>query len=241
MAEAVGAPPAEVLMRPRYTRAEAARIIAVSPATFRNWAHGYTYRTTEGVRTSPGLITLAPVGDRLFVPFIGLAEAYILNAFRQTGVSMQRIRPALEKIQREMGLDTALANRRLKTDGVEILYEYGQVAQAQGDTKTAKDVRELVVVRNGQRVFTEVVGGYLRTIVYEGDWVSALHLYRYEDVDVVVDPRVNYGKPTLASRGIQLDHLLARMRGGESARDLAWDYDLTEEEINALAPAQSPN
>lgn len=47
------------------------------------------------------------------VPFIGLAEAYALAAFRHAGVPMQRIRPAIDTLARELGLEHALASRRL--------------------------------------------------------------------------------------------------------------------------------
>lgn len=230
--------PAEVYTRPRYTQAEAARIIEVNSNTFGNWARGYTYMTIDGERSSRALITLAEAGaHRLLVPFVGLAEAYVLNAFRQAGVSMQRIRPALLRLKDEIGLPAPLANRRLKTDGVEILYEYGQQAQAHGDTRMAEDLSELVVVRNNQRVFTEVVADYLTTITYDGNWVSTIHLRRFGDLDVIVDPRVNYGKPTLAERGIRIDDTLSRRRAGESVSDVAWDYDLDEADVRALEPA----
>lgn len=224
--------------RPRYAQAEAARIIAVPSATFRNWAHGYTYRTLAGERSSSPLITLAEAGDdRLMVPFIGLAEAQVLAAFRATNVPMQRIRPALERLQAEMGLPAALANRRLKTDGVEILYDYGRRAKAVGDDKTAEALGELVVVRNGQRVFTKVVQNYLTTITYAGDWIDAVHLRRFGELDVVVDPKINYGKPTLADRGVRVVDVVSRLRAGEASRQVAWDYDLHERDIFALAEA----
>lgn len=55
--------------------------------------------------------------DAAAMPFIGLGEAYALAAFRKAGVPMQRIRPAIEVLARELGLAHALASRRLYTDG----------------------------------------------------------------------------------------------------------------------------
>jgi hypothetical protein len=51
-------------------------------------------------------------------------------------------------------LEHALASRRLYTDGAEVLYDYARLA---GDTPEGESARELVVVRNGQRVFAEIV------------------------------------------------------------------------------------
>jgi hypothetical protein len=45
---------------------------------------------------------------------------------------MQRIRPAIVVLARELGLEYALASRRLYTDGAEALYDYARHA---GDTQ----------------------------------------------------------------------------------------------------------
>ena len=71
---------------------------------------------------------------------------------------MQRVRPALKEIQRQIGLKHALASRRLYTDGAELLFDYAQQHPTKGPGPTTKD---LVVVRNGQRVFATVIEQYL--------------------------------------------------------------------------------
>jgi hypothetical protein len=81
---------------PLYRKAEAARIIAVPSTTFRNWAVGYAYKRLDGseVVSQPIVTTARPASlQGLSVPFIGLAEAYIVAAFTKAGVSMRRIRP----------------------------------------------------------------------------------------------------------------------------------------------------
>ena len=75
---------------------------------------------------------------------MGLAE--VLAALRRSGVPMQRIRPALQAIEAEIGLEHALASRRLFTDGVELLFDYAD-AHIAGELLSS-----LVVVRSGQRV-----------------------------------------------------------------------------------------
>ena len=88
------------------------------------------------------------------MPFIGLADGYVLAAFRKAGVPLQRNRPAIARLQDELCIPHALASRSLYTDGAEVLYDY---AEDSGDTGEAKSARELVVVRNNQLVFKEVV------------------------------------------------------------------------------------
>jgi hypothetical protein len=50
------------------------------------------------------------------VPFVGLAEGMLQAAFRQAGVSLQHIRRAVAVLEREIGVDHALASKRLYTD-----------------------------------------------------------------------------------------------------------------------------
>lgn len=234
---------------PLYKRAEAARIIDVPASTMRNWAAPAPVpRITAAVvsidatrQSAPapvtpihhdGLITVAeprtPRGAT--IPFVGLAEAYVLAAFRQAGVPMQRIRPALQRLEEEMGLVQALASERLRTDGAEVLWDYSQETDDQA-TKAA--VGDLVVVRNGQMVFRPIVQGYLRRVTYGDGWARVIDVGQGK-VGVTVDPFVNGGQPTLARRGIAVADILSRIHAGEPENEVAADYGLRASEITAL-------
>ena len=120
------------------------------------------------------------------MPFIGLAEAYVLVAFRKAGVPMQRIRPAIDVLAKELGLQHALASKSLYTDGAEVLYDY---AQGMGDTPEGESAMELVVVRNNQRVFTEVVALYLQRVDFGPDgYARLIGLPQYKVAEVTVSP-----------------------------------------------------
>jgi hypothetical protein len=67
---------------PIYHKAEAAHIIAVPAQTFRNWSVGYAYKRLDGsqVVSAPIVTTLEPGRPHgVSVPFVGLAEAYIVE------------------------------------------------------------------------------------------------------------------------------------------------------------------
>ena len=53
------------------------------------------------------------------MPVIGLAEAYALGAFRHAGVPMQRIRPAIDVLARELGLEYARLQAAVYTPTVQ--------------------------------------------------------------------------------------------------------------------------
>ncbi|GAB3397547.1 DUF433 domain-containing protein [Schumannella luteola] len=208
--------PREYLI-PLYSQSDAARIVSVSGSTVHRWINGYRDGSTE----HPPVIGSASAGRGLTIPFIGLAEIFVLNAFRKAGLPLQRIRPAVEILKNGIGLEHALANGQLLTDGAEILF----------DSKDPGD-RRLVVVRNGDAVFNEVVEDYLRHIDF-GDfgYASVLRLPQYPGPTVQVDPRINGGRPSLASRSVSVDDVLSRLRAGESIGDVADDYGVGYDDV----------
>jgi len=118
---------------------------------------GYVRRPQGRPAVTGAPVVTAIRGERsrvATIPFVGLAEGLVLAAVRQTGVPLQRIRPALARLQAELGLEHVLASHALYTDGAEVIYDYAEEA---GDTPEARSARQLVVARKGQHVFTNVI------------------------------------------------------------------------------------
>ncbi|HSN85160.1 MAG TPA: hypothetical protein VL025_00315, partial [Thermoanaerobaculia bacterium] len=67
--------------RPRYSIAQAARYIHISPTTLRSWVMGRPYQTSGGSRYSPPLIN-RPVSEDPRLSFPNLVEAHVLRALR---------------------------------------------------------------------------------------------------------------------------------------------------------------
>ena len=168
------------------------------------------------------------------MPFVGLAEAYIVAAFTKAGLPMQRIRPAVLWLQDHIGLAQALASERLQTDGAEVLWDYGRQS---GDPADQDMVEGLVVVRSGQQVFRPVVRDYLTRVTYENGWTRSIQLPQYRGVDVLVDPWLNGGQPTVAERGVRVADIVNRLKAQEPAKDVAGDYDLTLREVQEIRRA----
>jgi uncharacterized protein (DUF433 family) len=217
---------------PLYTKGQAADLIDVPRQSFRNWAVGYAYKRMDGVvMAAEPLVTTAGAHGPT-VPFVGLAEAYMLAAFRSAKVPMQRIRPAIRWLEENIGLGQALASERLMTDGAEVLWDFRERTD---DPAEREAVDGLVVVRSGgQQVFRPVVRDYLRRVTYQDGWMKMIHLPRYDHVDVTVDPWINGGQPTIARRGIRVADVISRVRAGEDRHDVADDYDLELYEVEAL-------
>lgn len=211
---------------PLYTVTDAARIVDVPVSTLSTWVQGYTRRFPDrpDVIGDPIIKYMKPEGPRRpSIPFVGLTEATVLAAIRRSGVSMQRIRPALRALEADLGLDHALASRRLYTDGAELLFDY---AESGADTEVARaEALRLVVVRSGQRVFTPIVHEYLRRIAYAADgYAELIHVPVYQHAEVVVDPKRAFGAPIFESGGARIDDVLHRFWSGESLDELSTEF-----------------
>ncbi len=215
---------------PLYSLAEAARYLAVPTTTFTSWARVYVRRSAgrRPVTGAPVLTTVAGASG-VSVPFVSLAEGMVLAAIRQTGVPMQRIRPALLALQETIGVEHALASERLYSDGAEVLYDF---AIEHPGSSAAASAKELVVLRSGQQVFTEVVADYLKRIEYGSDgYARLLHLPGYQRLQVVADPSRSFGQPMFVKGAAKVSDMIDRFQAGESLPDLADDFGVPIEDL----------
>jgi uncharacterized protein (DUF433 family) len=187
---------------------DTSKYLGVPPSTVATW-----------VRDDAGLVTRVN-GGRPLLPFVGFAEAFALNALRRAGVPMQEIRPALDDLRREMGIEHVLASRNLATDGIRVLFRY------------SGDEPDHTVVRTKQRQFRKTVEAYLTPIHYgEDGWADRLYLPRYERARVIVDPRKAFGRPLLESGRATVEDIADRFAAGESIGEIAFDFRISPEEV----------
>jgi uncharacterized protein (DUF433 family) len=221
---------------PLYTVAEAARFLGVPASTFSTWAKGY-------IRRPPGRSEV--VGERIVtsveaspgypvIPFVGIAEGMVLAAFRRAGVSLQHIRAAVSILQEEIGIEHALASRRLYTAGAVILFDYA-------DAKNDPELVGLTEVVSRQRVFAPVVREYLKRIEYGSDgWAAKLVSPATERPIVVLDPERGFGQPIFIRGAVRVENVLDRWRGGDSIADVAEDFGVPAEDIEDILRVALP-
>lgn len=201
-----------------FTLGESARYLGLPKSTLHRWA-------SPSAAGKPLITFFAHAGREANVPFIGFAEAYVLSAFRRAGVPLQRIRPAVELLDSEIGVDHALASKRLYTDGAEVLYDYAT-------KRNDDDLLELTVVRTGQKQFSELVSEYLESVVYGDDgWATQLQLPTYGNAKVVVNPNRGFGLPLLVHGGARVEDLVDRFVAGDSVAEIADDFEVPEGEV----------
>lgn len=225
---------------PLYTQAEASTYLGVPESTFRSWARGYhLQRSGKEIIGHPVITALDKTAARdASIPFVGLAEGYALAAIRRSGVPLQRVRPALERLSVEMGMTHALASQGLFTDGVEVLFDY---AKTTSDDDAAA-LRKLVVVRDGQRVLGDMVERYLRRIEFGPDgYATAVPLLGFDHAHLVADARRSFGQPIFAHGGARLADALSMFRAGEEISVVAEEFGVPNLELeDAIRHAVRP-
>jgi uncharacterized protein (DUF433 family) len=223
---------------PLYTISEAARALEVPTTTFGTWARGYEWHLTGRgtVRGEPIVTCIQDDPGLPSIPFVGLAEGMVLAAMRRSGVPMQRIRPAILELAREIGVDHALASRHLYTDGAELLYDFSQELEE----ADARAIRELVVIRSRQRVFVPVVEQYLRRIEYARDgYAKLIRLPGYDRAEVIVDPKRAFGQPIFASSAVTIQDVLERFWAGEDIETVSKEFGVPSLQVEDVVRANS--
>ncbi|GAA2628615.1 DUF433 domain-containing protein [Streptomyces vastus] len=160
------------------------------------------------------------------VPFVAVAEAYVLRSLRDLGLRMTEIREAAAAVRRAFDTPYGLVSKRIATDGVDIFIDHGL-----GDLRRARD---------GQAPIHEVVADYLRYLSWDAgdEFPSSLRLRQYpESVPVVIDPRFGHGLPVVEANRVPVKAVTDLWDAGESIDDIAYEYDMTAEEVEELCRA----
>jgi uncharacterized protein (DUF433 family)/transposase-like protein len=206
--------------RPLMSMADAARHLGIPQQTFHRWARGYEHGGP-----------LLHVGEpesirRVSVPFIALAEAWVLEALRQAGVRPQRIRPGLERLQQEFGHEFVLVSPALATDGISVLWDFSRTEASAG----------LIEGRTGQTVLREIVQDYLKYVGFAADgYPNLLELKPFEPSKVVIDPYRSSGQPVFVGSGAKVANVAAMLKAGEDPGVVAEEHGIGIDAVRAAA------
>lgn len=209
---------------PAYSFVEAAHYLNLPVSTLSSWFRGQKYKHHHEIRRFQPVIRLdGKPGEGL--SFLNLVEAHVLAAIRRNHrISLQKARRALDYVESELGVERPLTNARFETDGVDLL---------------VRDLEKLVnVSQEGQLEIEPVIRAFLKRIKRDPAGVP-VKLYPFtrksvsaeEPQPVEIDPRVAFGRPVLAGRGVPTAVLADRFKAGDSLADLAQDYETSTQAI----------
>ncbi len=204
-----------------YTAAEASRLTGVSSKHVRQWLT--SYRATLRKKSFTRLWTpqLPPIKNKLALGFLDLIEVKFVGAFLERGVSWRMIHRAREKAaELYPNASHPFCTKQFVTDGQRVFAEVHRKTKDRSAQEMATD----------PRVFAEITKLFLKQFEFrqtalERWWPLGL------ERRIVVDPRRNFGQPTLANEGIPTQALAESARANGSVEAVARWYEISAEAV----------
>jgi uncharacterized protein (DUF433 family) len=216
--------PLSIWDAPAYSVADAARYLMLPIATLRSWVAGRYYPTQEQTKKHWQPLIHPPVAESpLFLSFRNLAEGHVLATLRRRyRIDMEKVRSAIQYIEKRLGDPHPLVNPSMRTDGVSLfLDKFGPLENASEE---------------GQLAIREILEASLKRL----DWgpSGAIRLFpftRPESIEqpklVVIDPQVAFGRPVITGTRIPTRSIFERWVAGDSIEALCKDFERRPEEV----------
>jgi uncharacterized protein (DUF433 family) len=211
--------------RPLYTFGETDRIVRVSPGTSRRWLKGYHF-WYQGERHEMPPITLTTEAKEA-ATFVDLMEVAAIGELRKRGFSFRRIRRINAYCRLYLKKPRPLVTQQFKVAGRDIFLD--------ADFDILVDVgREA-----GMLAWREVLEPFLKDVEYENDLARRWWPLGRERM-VVVDPGRGFGLPVVEGTGVRTEIIAERHRAGDSTDQIAYDFDVTPEQIKGALRWEMP-
>ena len=216
---------------PVYSAGEAAHYLNLPVSTLSSWVKGRDYVAGGQKKRWGPLIQIADA-ERSLLSFNNLVEAHVLKAIRtRHGVPMRGVHVALDHARRVHGIERLFLSDELravepkptdaskKSAGALFLEKLGEVEQ---------------ISEGGQLVIRNALARHLERIERDSRGMPVRlfpFVARYPERDILIDPRVSFGRPVLVKRGIRVATLVDRIEAGESIEHIADNYGLDPADI----------
>lgn len=195
---------------PIYSVAEAAAYVGVPRSTLRHWL-----KPPAGQRA---IIEAAdPYTPQL--SFYNLLEAHVLRIALNRKTWLRRVREAVERLreQHPTAQHPLLEKDLFTSTGYRSLF-----------AKTLTGSVENLSF-HGQLEFKQFFRNHLSRIDWDETGAYQLRPHRFQHV--TINHKVSGGRPTVKGTGILVTILASRHRAGESVRDLADDYGISDSDV----------
>src|SRR2546426_4947228 len=219
-----------------YTRAEATRLLKLSPARITSWLKGYRYswgprEARRRGQQPPVIESDLPMFDgTLVLSFLELMELRVVKQFRDRGTSLQAVRLVWERAAQAFGTRHPFAHHRFFTDAGRILVS---LENEPPDINTPAVLYEI----SSRREPLQAVAGVLVKQSLHEVFDTRTKLVREwrprgPTTPVVLNPAVSFGAPTIAGTRVPTETIqrFAQSRPIGSVADL---FGLTEQQVSA--------
>ncbi len=218
-----------------YSRAEAGRLLKVTPTRLNRWIQGYTYKLRQQGTSyikrqkSPVVHVVLPTIDGvLALSFVELIELRVIKAFTDKGLPLQRVRVAAERAIELFHTVHPFASKRVFTDGELVFAEFGNPKK-----RDLPDVIELTKGKHLQIHSGVLLEGYLDEVSFSQETLLADRWWPLsKDFPVVLDPKIAFGAPVIEGTATRTEVIAgtARAMSTDAAANL---YQLKKREVEA--------
>jgi uncharacterized protein (DUF433 family) len=216
----------DLLSRPVYGLSQVDTLLSLPAGTARRWIDGYC----RAGRSYPPVVRELSTGDEA-VTWGEFVETRLLAQYRDAGVPLIRMRPAIVVLREQMQTRYPLASARtwIDIDGRELVWKVQ-------DQVGLKGPLALVVVRTGQAIldWSPPADAFRRSIEWTsgGNGSGPQPRLVHPDVDldqVEIDPLRGFGEPVV--RNVRTEIIVELFRAGESPDGIAETYELGREAV----------
>ena len=208
----------DVYNTPAYPVTDAAQYLHIPAGTLRSWISGRYYPTQEGKQYFEPLIQ-RPDPDFPQMSFTNLIEAHVLRSIRKIhGVRLDKVRNALDYLDKQFQMPHPLARVEFQTDGVNLFVE---------------SIGRLVSVsENGQLAIKTALKNLLTRVEWNEEGMAARlfptprslsETAPAEPRSIQIDPQISFGRPVIVGTGIPTIAIAERYEAGESPESIAND------------------
>jgi uncharacterized protein (DUF433 family) len=212
--------PVNLLDRPVYGTAQVDRLLALAPGTARRWIDGYQ----RAGRRYPPVVRVEPTGDEV-VTWGEFVETRLLSEYREAGVPMVKMRPAVERLRETYRTRYPLAYARPFVHDRELVMEMQESVHLDRGL-------HLVVVRNDQLVLTQPAEKFFKSAEFNGAGDAVARLRPIAEIsEVLLDPLRQFGEPVV--RSVRTEIIAEQVRAGEPIDTIAKIYELPRQSVEA--------
>lgn len=212
---------------PAYSIPEAAGYLRLPVSTLRAWLLGQRYRAGDVPRFFKPVIEIADRKDRQ-LSFINLVEAFVLAGIRREHeIPLPKVRKAVDYLRRTFNTNRPLADEQFETDGIDLFVE--KMGALIGATQEGQIQMRDVIRDRLKRIRRDPKGLPEKIVLFPARSGKA------GSTDVVIDPKLSFGRPVLDRFGVRTAILAERFDAGEDINVLAEEYSAPAEAIqNAI-------
>ena len=210
-----------------YEIREAARLLAIRPQKLRRWLEGATRKDVF----YPPVIRTEPTGSDV-VTWGEFVEAGYLREYRDRRVSLQRLRPFIDALRADFGVDLPLAQFKPAVDkgSRELVLEIQE--------SVGLDERLYLIRRHGslesgawQLQWAEPMRQFLDKVEFNAEAVAERLYPLGRSVPVVIDPEVVFGIPQVA--GIRTEVIAESYLEFGDEQEVAASWGVSVPEVKA--------